>query len=74
MIRLRKDDFHDAHELAKLAATAGLSNEEFSNEFEYLVVNDPPAALVEGRIGVQIKRENKNRRSGGQETLLKKIV
>jgi len=24
---------------------AGLSNEEFSNEFEYLVVNDPPAAL-----------------------------
>ena len=45
MIRLRKDDFHDAHELAKLAATAGLSNEEFSKEFEYLVVNDPPAAL-----------------------------
>jgi 6-phosphofructokinase 1 len=45
MIRLRKDDFHDPHELAKLAATAGLSNEEFSKEFEYLVVNDPPAAL-----------------------------
>jgi len=33
MIRLRKDDFHDAHELAKLAATAGLSNEEFSSKF-----------------------------------------
>ncbi len=44
MIRLRKDDFQDAHELAKLAATAGLSNEEFQKEFEYLVANDPPAA------------------------------
>jgi hypothetical protein len=45
MIRLRKDDFSDPHDLAKLAATAGLSNDEFRNEFEYLVVNDPPAAL-----------------------------
>jgi AraC-like DNA-binding protein len=44
MIRLRKDDFHDPHDLAKLAATAGLSNDEFRKEFEYLVVNDPPAA------------------------------
>ena len=44
MIRLRKDDFQDPHDLAKLAATAGLSNEEFQKEFEYLVVNDPPAA------------------------------
>ena len=42
---LRKDDFQDPHELAKLAATAGLSNAEFSKEFEYLVANDPPAAL-----------------------------
>ena len=43
MIRLRKDDFEDPHELAKLAATAGLSNEEFQREFEYLVAHDPPA-------------------------------
>jgi 6-phosphofructokinase 1 len=43
MIRLRKDDFQDPHELAKLAATAGLSLEEFRQEFEYLVENDPPA-------------------------------
>ena len=50
MIRLRKDDFQDPHELAKLAATAGLSNEEFQKEFEYLVANDPPAAPVEGRV------------------------
>jgi 6-phosphofructokinase 1 len=45
MIRLRKDDFSDPHELAKLAATAGLSNDDFRSEFEYLVANDPPAAL-----------------------------
>ena len=45
MIRLRKDDFQDPHDLAKLAATAGLSNEEFTREFEYLVAHDPPAAL-----------------------------
>jgi 6-phosphofructokinase 1 len=45
MIRLRKDDFDDPHELAKLAATAGLSLEEFQREFEYLVANEPPAAV-----------------------------
>jgi ATP-dependent phosphofructokinase / diphosphate-dependent phosphofructokinase len=44
MIRLRRDDFQDAYELAKLAATAGLSNDEFRKEFEYLVVNDPLSA------------------------------
>ena len=43
MIRLRKDDFQDPHELAKLAATAGLSLEEFKQEFAYLVENEPPA-------------------------------
>jgi 6-phosphofructokinase 1 len=44
MVRLRKDDFEDAHELAKLAATAGLSNEDFQNEFGYIVANEPRAA------------------------------
>ncbi len=44
MIRLRKDDFQDPHELAKFAATAGLSLEEFQQEFGYLVEHDPPAA------------------------------
>ena len=34
MIRLRKDDFQDPHDLAKLAATAGLSNDEFRKEFD----------------------------------------
>ena len=44
MIRLRRDDFDDPHELAKFAATAGLSLEEFREEFEYLVQDETAAA------------------------------
>ena len=43
MIRLRRDDFEDAHELAKYAAVAGLTLEEFRDQFEYLVADEPPA-------------------------------
>ena len=42
MIRLRRDDFDDPHELAKFAATAGLSPGEFRAQFEYLVQREPP--------------------------------
>jgi 6-phosphofructokinase len=41
MIRLRKDDFQDPHELAKFASTAGMTLEQFENEFGYLVENEP---------------------------------
>ena len=41
MIRLRRDDFEDPHELAKFAATVGLSLDEFRREFEYLVESEP---------------------------------
>jgi 6-phosphofructokinase 1 len=37
MIRLRKDDFEDPHELAKYAATAGISLDQFREQFYYLV-------------------------------------
>lgn len=37
MIRLRRDDFDDPHELAKYAATANLSLDKFRKEFYYLV-------------------------------------
>lgn len=37
MIRLRKDDFDDPHELAKYAATCNLSLEKFRENFYYLV-------------------------------------
>ena len=47
MIRLRRDDFQDPHELAKLAATCKLEPEEFRREFEYLVEDEPPALVLE---------------------------
>ncbi len=37
MIRLKKEDFEDAHELAKYAATAGVSTEVFIKNFAYLM-------------------------------------
>jgi 6-phosphofructokinase len=42
MLRLRRDDFEDPHELARFAATAGVSLEEFRRQFEYLVEDEPP--------------------------------
>ena len=49
MIRVRRDDFEDPHELAKFAATAGLSLEEFKAEFEYLIEDEPPPLIVDPR-------------------------
>jgi 6-phosphofructokinase len=43
MIRLRRDDFEDEHELARFAATAHMSLEQFRGEFEYLVKDELPA-------------------------------
>jgi 6-phosphofructokinase 1 len=42
MIRLRRDDFDDPHELARFAATAHLTLEEYRARFEYLVKDEPP--------------------------------
>jgi len=47
MIRLRRDDFEDPHELAKFAATCGLHLCDFRNEFEYLIRNEPPKLDLE---------------------------
>jgi 6-phosphofructokinase 1 len=41
MIRLRHEDFDDAHELARYAATAKMPLEQFRQEFEYLVSMQP---------------------------------
>ncbi len=40
MLRLNQADFADPHELAKLAATAGISIEAFKQSFGYLIEND----------------------------------
>ena len=42
MIRLRRDDFEDPHELAKFAATCGISLQEFRDEFQDLILDEPP--------------------------------
>jgi 6-phosphofructokinase 1 len=47
MIRLRRDDFEDPHELAKFAATAGMSLEAFREQFEYLIATEPPPLEIE---------------------------
>jgi 6-phosphofructokinase 1 len=47
MIRLRRDDFEDPAELAKLAATSKLTEEAFRQQFEYLVQQEPPPLLMD---------------------------
>jgi 6-phosphofructokinase 1 len=49
MIRLRRDDFEDPHELAKFAATAGVSLQEFRREFEYLIEAEPPRLVIDAQ-------------------------
>ena len=53
MIRLRRDDFEDPHELAKLAATAHMPLETFREQFEYLIGYEPPPLVIdaEGEAG-----------------------
>ena len=48
MIRLSPEDFNDPHELAKYAATAGISLEEFRRQFYYLVEKDLLADQSDG--------------------------
>jgi 6-phosphofructokinase 1 len=67
MLRLRKDDFEDPHELAKLAATAQLSLEDFRREFEYLIASEPPPLRVDERgeqVGTSGNREVSPRTEG----------
>ena len=47
MLRLRRDDFDDPHELAKFAATAGIPLDEFRREFAYLVEHEPPPLALD---------------------------
>lgn len=55
MIRLRRDDFEDPHELAKLAATAHMPLESFREQFQYLIGYEPPPLLIDagGETGQQ---------------------
>jgi len=47
MIRLRRDDFEDPHELAKFAATCSMHLQDFRDEFEYLIRDEPPPLVLD---------------------------
>jgi ATP-dependent phosphofructokinase / diphosphate-dependent phosphofructokinase len=46
MLRLKKEDFADEQELARLAMTAHLTPQEFRAQFGHLVTNDPPPMSI----------------------------
>ena len=59
MLRLNKADFEDPHELAKYAATCGISLEEFRKQFYYLMQNDLLYKnLEEGKINLAAFESN----------------
>jgi len=62
MIRLRRDDFDDPHELAKFAATASMSLQDFRQEFGYLVEHEAPPLIIDfekhGLVEAPDKRAN----------------
>jgi 6-phosphofructokinase 1 len=57
MIRLRRDDFEDPHELAKFAATVRMSLEDFRKQFEYLIDYEPPPLLIDAGGEAGLPRE-----------------
>src|SRR5690349_21258316 len=47
MLRLRKEDFEDPHDVAKLAAIAHCSIAEFRERFAYVTADEPQAVITE---------------------------
>jgi 6-phosphofructokinase len=59
MLRLNQADFDDPHELAKLAATAGMSIDTFKNKFAYLIENDLLYQFIkEGKFAIASSESN----------------
>jgi 6-phosphofructokinase 1 len=59
MLRLNQADFDDPHELAKLAATAGLSIDNFVKKFGYLIENDLLYQFIrEGKFAIAASESN----------------
>jgi 6-phosphofructokinase 1 len=56
MIRIRRDDFDDPHELAKYAAVCKLTLSEFREQFESLVADEPPALHLIPPDGAKVGR------------------
>jgi 6-phosphofructokinase 1 len=53
MLRLRKEDFEDPHDVAKLAAIAHCSIAEFRERFSYVTADEPAAVIAEMAPGVR---------------------
>jgi 6-phosphofructokinase 1 len=59
MLRLNKTDFENPFELAKYAATCGISLEEFQKQFNYLIQNDLLYKNIdEGKISLAAPESN----------------
>jgi 6-phosphofructokinase 1 len=50
MVRLKRDDFDDAHELAKLAATVHMTPDAFRSRYEYVTEAEPESLSVLSRM------------------------
>ena len=57
MLRLRRDDFDQSHELAKIAEVAGLLVEVFRREFVYLIDAEPPRLRLDLERGFVLDEE-----------------
>jgi len=68
MIRLRHEDFDDLHELAKYAATANMSLDEFRNTFEHVVEGEKENGMRQDGITLQeAVTEDENLRKSKEE-------
>ena len=73
MLRLNQADFDDPHELAKYAATCGISLEDFKSQFYYLMENDLLYKnLKEGNIKLA-SIENGTPTKGGKKVKLSEV-
>ena len=71
MLRLNQADFEDPHELAKYAATCGISLEEFRKQFYYLIENDLLYKyLKEGKIKLATADSNAVYKPGNRKPAL----
>jgi 6-phosphofructokinase 1 len=60
MLRLNEADFEDPHELAKYAATCGISLDDFRKQFHYLIENDLLYRNIQnGKISLTSSETNK---------------
>jgi ATP-dependent phosphofructokinase / diphosphate-dependent phosphofructokinase len=67
MLRLSEEDFQDSHELAKYAATANISLDEFRAQFEYLLAEDNLIRAKQEKSAKQ-RQENAGQAPGKQTT------